>query len=97
MRLLWLSHLLPWPPKGGVLQRAHHLLRQAAKRHPVWLVALNQQALLPTKAECDQAVAALREVCERVDVFPIPSDASRIRWLAMTGMGLLRAPPYDVN
>ena len=42
MRILWLSHLIPYPPKGGVLQRAHHLLKGVAQHHEVDLLAFNQ-------------------------------------------------------
>lgn len=42
MRILWLSHFLPFPATGhGALQRSHHLLRQAALRHDVELIALD--------------------------------------------------------
>lgn len=42
MRILWLSHFVPFPATGhGALQRSHHLLRQAARRHDVQLIALD--------------------------------------------------------
>lgn len=97
MRVLWLSHLVPWPPRGGVLQRSHHLLREAGGRHELHLVALNQRAILPGEAELAEAVRVLSACCARVDVFPIESDASRGHWLAMLAAGLLRKTPYDVN
>ena len=55
MKVLWLSHLIPYPPKGGVLQRSHHLVCEVAKYHEVDLLAFNQSALLrplfPTVAQ----------------------------------------------
>jgi polysaccharide biosynthesis protein PslH len=46
LRILWLSHLIPYPPKGGVLQRSHHLLCELAKYHGVDLLAFNQVPLM---------------------------------------------------
>ena len=46
LRVLWLSHLVPYPPQGGAAQRSYHLLREASRRHSVHLVALNQRARL---------------------------------------------------
>ena len=46
MKVLWLSHLVPYPPKGGVLQRSHHLVRELARYHEVDLLAFNQKALM---------------------------------------------------
>ncbi len=97
MRLLWLSHLVPWPPRGGVLQRSYHLLREAAARHEVQLLALNQRAVLPTPDDVEAARAELRTFCASVEVHPIPADASRWRWASMVARGLLRSTPYDVN
>ena len=31
LKILWLSHLVPYPAKGGVLQRANNLLKELAK------------------------------------------------------------------
>ena len=97
MKILWLSHFLPYPPKGGALQRSHNLLRQAARRHEVHLVSLNQRKNLPTRDTVEEAVDFLKNLCKRVEVFPIPSDAARWRWVMMTMASYLRASPYDVN
>jgi len=97
MKILWLSHFLPYPPKGGALQRSHNLLRQAARRHEVHLVSLNQRKNLPTADAVGEAVDFLRNLCKRVEVFPIPSDAARWRWVMMTMASYLRSSPYDVN
>jgi glycosyltransferase involved in cell wall biosynthesis len=97
MKILWISHFLPYPPKGGALQRSHHLLRQAAGRHEVRLVALNQRKNLPSKQSLKEASRYLESVCSGVDVFPIPSDSAKWRWGAMTVASYLRSTPYDVN
>jgi polysaccharide biosynthesis protein PslH len=97
MKILWLSHFLPYPPKGGALQRSHNLLRQVARRHEVHLVSLNQRKNLPTPDTVEEAIDFLKNLCKRVEVFPIPSDAPRWRWVMMTTASYLRLSPYDVN
>lgn len=97
MKILWLSHFLPYPPKGGALQRSHNLLRQAAIRHEVHLVSLNQGKNLPTPEAVREAIVFLKNICKRVEVFPIPSDSARWRWVMMTMDSYLRSSPYDVN
>src|SRR5688572_5716984 len=97
MKVLWLSHLLPHPPQGGVLQRSYHLLRQASKKHEVHLVAISQGALHPTKERVDESVAALSTMCSSVKVFPNQFDASKMRWAMMAAATYFRTTPYDEN
>lgn len=97
MKILWLSHLLPYPPKGGVLQRSHHLLLQAAARHEVHLFALVQRAQHPGQDEVAEAIRELSKSCARVEAFPIPSDRSRWHWATMAALNYFDPMPYDVN
>lgn len=46
MKLLWLSHLIPYPPKGGVLQRTYNMINEVSKYHEITLVAFNQAGFL---------------------------------------------------
>ena len=46
MQSLWVSHVVPYPPKSGALIRAYNLLKALAERHPVDLVAFVQEPLV---------------------------------------------------
>ncbi|MDN3638505.1 glycosyltransferase [Simiduia curdlanivorans] len=46
LNILWLSHLVPYPPKGGVLMRSYYLSRHLAEHHNVDLVAQIQPNLI---------------------------------------------------
>lgn len=48
MRVLWVSHVIPYPPKAGVLLRAYHLLKGVAQRAEVDLFAFIQEPWLKT-------------------------------------------------
>lgn len=97
MRLLWLSHLLPYPPKGGVLQRSHHLLREAAERYEVDLVALVQPAHQGNEQERAEAETALGAFCRDVQSFWIGSDRRAWGRPLLLARTLLSRRPYDVN
>jgi len=62
MRILWASHLVPYPPKSGVHIRSYNLLRGVAAKHDVDLLAFVQEPWL--KAFYGSREEALEE-CER--------------------------------
>src|SRR5690606_23124487 len=55
LRVLWISHLVPYPPKGGVLMRSNYLISELARRHRVDLLALNQANLLRSYFDSNEA------------------------------------------
>ncbi len=77
MRVLWLSHLLPYPPKGGVQQRSFNLLREVSKRHEVRFTGLFQAAHQPSADDVEAGRRALAEFCSVGDLVPVPIDT---RW-----------------
>ena len=101
MKILWLSHLIPYPPKGGVLQRSFHLLRELTKNHDIDLLAFNQRGLIgplfpSVEAGVKEADRVLKEYCGRVTFHDIPCE-SYIRgayWLALKS---LLSAPYNIN
>lgn len=95
MRILWLSHFFPYPPAGGALQRSYHLLRQAASRHDVRLVALTKERDRPALDAVKADYASPSEFCETVETFPIPSEARPLGRLWTLVSGLWESDPYD--
>jgi glycosyltransferase involved in cell wall biosynthesis len=80
MKILWLSHLVPYPPKGGVLQRTYNMIREVSKYHDITLVAFNQagflSASLPEQDDpLEFAKQELLSVVESIHVLAIPEDA----------------------
>lgn len=97
MNVLWISHLVPWPPLGGVLQRSFNLLREATRRHTVTLATLNQAAILPTRAEVEQASVELGKICREIHVCELPSNRSRLVWAGVAAASVATVGPYDEN
>jgi polysaccharide biosynthesis protein PslH len=76
MRILWLSHLIPYPPKAGVLLRSYYLLKAVAEQHEVDLFAFIQEPWLTALFDSrDRGLAesrrALEAICRRVEFAPI--------------------------
>lgn len=97
MNILWLSHLLPYPPKGGVQQRSYNLLREVTKRHDVTFLAFNQPALSPTReavAEAERALGEFATVAPSIDIRHDVRHAGRAQ-LALRS--LVSKWPYSIN
>jgi polysaccharide biosynthesis protein PslH len=102
MKILWLSHLVPYPPKGGVLQRSYHLLRETARTNEVTLLAFNQSDLMarrfPTVRDgLREAKQALSEFCTSVEFFPIPAEEYPLGKYFLALASLFTRAPYTVN
>jgi glycosyltransferase involved in cell wall biosynthesis len=102
MRILWLSHLVPYPPKGGVLQRAYYMLREIAKYHDIDLLAFNQPALIsPLYSSLDEgldkAKAELGAICNSIKIFPITSEKFLYRRYLLATRSIFTKDPYTIN
>ena len=102
MKIFWLSHLVPYPPKGGVLQRAYHLLHEVAKYHEVDLLAFHQPGLMgPTVPSLDQGARESKEIlsgfCGKVNYIPIDSEQQVLGTYRLALKSLVTADPYNIN
>ncbi len=77
MNILWLSHVIPYPPKTGVLQRSFNLLNETSKIGDVYLLALHKKSVLPMKYDIAEVKQALGAFCKHVDILEIPAELSR--------------------
>jgi sugar transferase (PEP-CTERM/EpsH1 system associated) len=76
LRILWVSHVIPYPPKAGVLLRSYHLLRGVARHHDVDLFAFIQESWLQTfytdrQQGLDDCRTELLRFCKTVHLIPI--------------------------
>lgn len=95
MRVLWLSHLVPYPPTAGVMMRSFHLLKALAMRSEVHFATLVQPSLLigggvDLQAALDEAESRLREFCASVTIVRDSGfEASSLRYRALARSLLL--------
>ena len=102
MKILWLSHLIPYPPKGGVLQRSYNLLREASKYHEIYIIAFNQGTLLGSMFHSiEEGKTLSREhllgFCKTVDFVEIPSEKSKYGKYSLALKSLFTNTPYTVK
>lgn len=101
-RVLWLSHFIPYPPKGGMLIRSYNLLLQLSKTHSVDLIALarkdTMQGMYPSFAEgVKDSESVLSDLCENVEFVETSIGESKLwtYWSAFSGY--FAQPPYSVR
>ena len=102
MKVLWLSHLVPYPPKGGVLQRSYNLVRELARHHEVSLLAFVQgEPLRASFGNLEDGLAAaksaLSEFCPHVTFVPIPCEQRVWGRHRLALRSLVSADPYTIN
>lgn len=96
-RVLWLSHFLPWPPKGGLMQRSYYLMRELSRHHDVRVVAFRQRAHQPDEARLEEAKAALSEFATLSHVSDLPEERMIGGRPALALRSLLPGPPYTIR
>jgi glycosyltransferase involved in cell wall biosynthesis len=101
--VLWVSHLIPYPPKAGVLLRSYNLLKQVATKHEIHLVTFVQESWMRTfYSSVDAGVADAREhlgqICTVRECVPVPTDRlGRLGKVWLAGIGLLPSRCYSVD
>lgn len=103
MKVLWFSHLVPYPQTGlGVLQRSYHLVRELATAHEVYLLAFVQRKIIEellgdVEAGLQQAREHLGHYCARVQFLAIPSERSQLGRARLAARSLVGPHPYTIR
>lgn len=92
MTLIWLSHFIPYPPRGGAPQRSYHLLREASRHRDTLLVAFNRPAA--SRAVVQSYASELKAFCADVEIWDLPFPWKGLRWWAGLAASPLVARPY---
>lgn len=102
MRILWASHVIPYPPKSGVHLRSFNLLRNVAAKHEVDLLAFVQEPWLdvffPSQQDgLDECMRELGKMCRSVQFLPIESLKRSGGKLRTALEGLVSATSYTTR
>ena len=102
MRLLWVSHLVPYPPKSGVHLRSFNLLKATALNHQVDLIAFIQRPWISMFfADVEKGIEECRiellKFCKTVTFLPIESLDRPYGKLRSAVEGLLPGYCYSVR
>jgi len=102
MRILWLSHLVPYPPKAGVLLRSFNLIRELSRYHEINLIAFRQDDFLETfyvdlNEGLSVARAELERFCENVDFVPIQAETQLLGKYKVAVTSLIAGECYTIR
>ncbi|MBZ5515140.1 MAG: glycosyltransferase [Acidobacteriia bacterium] len=92
MKLVWLSHFIPFPPRGGSRQRSFNLIRHISRRYETHLVALNMQG--ETRERATEYASELRKYCVEVEIWDPPYRWRGARWWAQLALSPFYHHPY---
>jgi glycosyltransferase involved in cell wall biosynthesis len=93
MRLLWFSHFIPYPPRGGAYQRSFNLLRSASRSYEVCLVAFNRHG--HSSSYLSECCAELSKYCATVTFWEMPARWKSARWWAKLALSAAEGLPYS--
>lgn len=102
MKILWLSHLVPYPPKGGVSQRSYNMVKEIGKYHEVTLIAFNQasslKSSLPEVADPVQhSKQMLLKSVKSIEVLDIPEESIPQGRYLIALKALLKGNAYNME
>ena len=96
MKILFISHLLPFPLRTGAALRNHGELKELSKNNEVDILSFSQKVLIPDDELLQQSIAATRKICRRLEVLSIPTDCSKWSWYGLLLLNLCSLTPYSV-
>jgi glycosyltransferase involved in cell wall biosynthesis len=96
LRILWLSHFVPYPPKGGCFQRSYNLISRVGRHHDVHLIALRHKASTHPAAQIAMAKEELLRHCRTVEIVDISSATTPHGLVARGLKSIATATPFNV-
>jgi polysaccharide biosynthesis protein PslH len=102
MKILWVSHFLPYPPKGGLLLRGYNLVRELSRYAAVDILAFNQprllHPLLPDRKDPEAvAIEELGRFSRIVGVENVPLSDKPWGTALVALRSLVSKYPYTIN
>lgn len=90
-KLIWFSHFIPYPPRGGSFQRSFHLLRHVARDFETHFVGFNMHGADP--AQLEEYRREMGRLCSHVDFWELPvAWRSAAWWMRLLVSPFYRAP-----
>lgn len=95
--ILWLTHLIPYPPTGGVTSRSFNLVKQLSSYNKIYMLGYFQRAMHPSANEVEQGILAMEEYCEKAQFSPIGSERAGYGKQILALKSLLSRDAYTIN
>jgi polysaccharide biosynthesis protein PslH len=97
LRILWLSHFVPYPPKGGCFQRSYNLIKRVGADHDVHLVAVKHKSGDHPEDEIREARTELLRHCKSVQIVDISSTTTPAKLAVRALTSVLQAQPLSAT
>ena len=102
LKILWLSHMIPYPPKGGALQRSYNLVTELSKYHDVYLIAfarpnVYKQIFNSPDEGLSEATQYLQSICQQVKFISLPYSVKHFGTLRLLLRGMVSQNGYTIN
>jgi len=102
MKILWLSHFVPYPPKAGLLLRSYNMIKELSSSNQIDVIAFNQYNLMRTYYKdvsqgIKDSITELSHYCNVLDIVNIESDGSKFKKIALALKSILTKNPYTIN
>lgn len=95
MKILFISHLLPYPLRMGAALRNHGEIKELSRNNILDVITFSQKILVPTEDDIKRSLDETKKICRDVTVFPIPTDSSKIFWYALLLFNVFSPNPYS--
>src|SRR3954462_9057959 len=92
-RLLFLSHRLPFPPHSGAAIRTYNILRELSRAYEIDALCFDRADAGTAAKSLEDRIGAMRPYA-RCEVFPIPQQTSRLRFLWDHLRSVITGRPY---
>ena len=101
MKILWLSHFAPYPPKGGASQRSYNMLKQLSKYADVSLLSLAPYSKIASffnnyEAGIEEIEHELGKYCDEIRLIPHGRHKRQTAKTLNALKSLVRNDSYDV-
>ncbi|MFH2035004.1 MAG: glycosyltransferase family 4 protein [Candidatus Zixiibacteriota bacterium] len=96
MKILQITHLVSYPPHDGPSLRNFNLMRECSSDNEIHLLTFFRKAHGHRKDNLENNIRELKKYCRDVEVFEIPSDGKKIKWLSLLFFNLFSSVPYSV-
>jgi polysaccharide biosynthesis protein PslH len=91
--LLFLSHRLPYPPHNGAALRTYNVIRLLARDFDLHVMCFDRADKATAGMALTDRIAAMAEF-GTFEVFPIPQQSNRMRFIADHARSVIRGVPY---
>jgi glycosyltransferase involved in cell wall biosynthesis len=96
MKILFLSQIVPYPPKGGVLQRIYYLLYELCRDNEVHLMAFVHHDILTDDKKIEEAKIHLLQFCKSVNFTTLKPKQSRFYFIRTFLRSIFSFSPFSV-